>query len=269
MPLPRYAIIDAYTLEELRREYTIADAKGRVSLLKKLYRQSSSDRIPFEIARLAVEDPEVEVREWIARNGKYLDYSERRREGDNRIIEFPERNLEERLKNDPDPFVRACLRENPTTQHIEDWFRDSNHIERLALMRNPHVSRSLIEQIFDLENQQLGISFIERKELVLAYLNNAEAVRDSRRKVEEFIDGVDMVMTQGYYAQLWTYISKWPKRPKMQETFGKQSRTQFIPTSERLMKQRQKSIGHATNRFGGPQSLRIAMSMILRLSNWV
>ena len=113
MPLPRYAIIDAYTLEELRREYTIADAKGRVSLLKKLYRQSSY-RIPFEIARLAVEDPEVEVREWIARNGKYLDYSERRWEGDKCIIEFPERNLEERLKNDPDPFVRACLRENET-----------------------------------------------------------------------------------------------------------------------------------------------------------
>ena len=87
MGLGRYAVLDAYTLEELRREYARADAKRRISLLKKLNRQSG---IPSEIAGLAVKDPGVDVREWIARHGKYL---------------FKE--LEEYLKNDPDPFVRA------------------------------------------------------------------------------------------------------------------------------------------------------------------
>jgi len=37
MALSRYAVIDAYTSEELRREYQASDAKGRVRLLQGLY----------------------------------------------------------------------------------------------------------------------------------------------------------------------------------------------------------------------------------------
>src|SRR5205809_6954258 len=102
MTLSRYQIIDAYTLEELRREYQASDTKGRVRLLRKLYK----DRIPpYKIVLMAVEDQNVEVRQWIARNGEHLDYQDSR-------DEFPNRNLEDRLRNDPDPFVCACLREN-------------------------------------------------------------------------------------------------------------------------------------------------------------
>ncbi len=184
MSLYRYDVWDAYTLEELRRKYTRADAKGRVSLLKELYSDSKGGLIPFEIARLAVEDENVEIREWIALHGRFLDYSQSRNERRNDSIEFPERNLEDRLKNDPEPFVRACLRENPTAFsgtgdfYWMPYFQQANHLERLALMRNPEVwcGNDLIKRIFDHENHELGISLEERKELIAAFLTNKEAL---------------------------------------------------------------------------------------------
>ncbi len=68
MELSRYTFPDDYVVEELRRKYHNSDAKGRIRLLKKLYRHDH--RPLFEIALLAVEDAHVEVRQWIARHGK-------------------------------------------------------------------------------------------------------------------------------------------------------------------------------------------------------
>ena len=106
MPPSRYTFYDPYIIEELRRKYQQASAKGRIRLLRQLHRP------PFEIVLLAVEDTDVEVRQWIAR---YSDLAYRERDFVNGqwIFKFPERNLSDRLKNDPDAFVRACLQENP------------------------------------------------------------------------------------------------------------------------------------------------------------
>jgi hypothetical protein len=184
MSLHRYDVLDAYTLEELRRKYTRANAKGRVSLLKELYEQKQDNPIAFEIARMAVEDENVEIREWIAVHGRFLDYRQTRNEGRKDCVEFPEQNLEDRLKNDPEPFVRACLRENPTVFsgtgdfYWLPYFQQANHLERLALMRNPEVwsGKDLIKRIFDHENDELGISIEERKELIADFLTNKEAL---------------------------------------------------------------------------------------------
>jgi hypothetical protein len=98
----------------------------------------ASNLAKSQIALLAVEDPQVEVRQWIARHGNYLDYSRSHPEHSNN-------NLEDYLKNDPDPFVRACLHENPTVFNAWDraawlkYFQEATHMERLALMRNPEV----------------------------------------------------------------------------------------------------------------------------------
>jgi hypothetical protein len=179
MELGRYTFSDAYILEELRRAYQAADTQGRIRLLQQLYRDGQ--RAPFEVAQLAVEDPDVEVHQWIARHGNYLDYRESR-------DEHTDRNLEDRLKNDPDPFVRACLRENPTAFHgwgTTDWievFRGATHLERLALMRNPEAEKAhaLIEKLFDYEDQELSINLEARKELILAFLTNNHALSRSR-----------------------------------------------------------------------------------------
>ena len=120
-PLPRYTIPDAYTLEEFHRLYHSADAQGRIALLKELYsgHRRGEGRASFEIALLAIADPHVEVRQWIARYGKYLDYSKEQGPGPEPEPEpEPEKDLAQRLRQDPDPFVRACLRENPTFPRI-------------------------------------------------------------------------------------------------------------------------------------------------------
>lgn len=105
MALYRYAAIDAYTLEELRHEYKNSDIKGRIRLFKKI--QKNGYRAPYEIALLALED--VELRQWMARHAVWLDYRDRGPDNPGERIGPPERNLEERLRNDPDPFVRPCV----------------------------------------------------------------------------------------------------------------------------------------------------------------
>jgi hypothetical protein len=91
MDLGRYIFPDEYILEELRRDYQHTDTKGRILLLRKLCRDDQ--HAPCEIALLAVEDPNVEVRQWIARHGKYLDYRKDQEDSD----QDPNRNLEDRL----------------------------------------------------------------------------------------------------------------------------------------------------------------------------
>jgi len=105
MALYRYAAIDAYTLEELRHEYKNSDIKGRIRLIKRL--QKMGYYVPYEIALLALED--VELRQWMARHAARLDYRHWDPDNPGERIGPPERNLEDRLRNDPDPFVFSTL----------------------------------------------------------------------------------------------------------------------------------------------------------------
>ena len=234
MAMSRYSIHDAYTVEELRREYQASDAKGRIRLLRKLYRTLKP---PYEIALLAVEDPNVEVRQWLARNGWQLDYREEvYRETEESEEEpvynekgelvgwrctdeteqskfdpryrYPDRDLEGRLRKDPDPFVRACLREN---SHVysrfgfwKQWFAEATHLERLALVRNPGVDEQLVERIFDPEDKELQIDLGQRKELLFALLTNRDFIHSSREL------SWDDVRNPMHFAKLWQLASKWP-----------------------------------------------------------
>ena len=213
MALSRHGIIDSYTLEELRREYQNTDAKGRISLLKKLYGEGQIP--PYEIARLAVEDQDVQVRQWIAKNGEWLDYRDSQYVDKQLVYKYPDRNLKDRLKNDPDPFVRACLRENPAAFRSWDaaeWyahFWEATHLERLALVRNPEVHEDLIECIFDHEATELGIDLQQREQLVLAFLSNEEAIRNSYRQEYKGL-GTER------FSKLWRLASKWPESVSVQ-----------------------------------------------------
>lgn len=179
MALHRYRVIDAYTLEELRREYLHSAAKGRIRLLRYLQKHTW---IPCDIARLAVEDQSVEVRQWIARHGD-LRYPPLAFFHGEWLKENPSEELAERLKNDSDPFVRACVRENPSTfwfrtWDIEQWlaaFREASHLERLALVRNPNVGSELVKHIFKGDCGEFALDPLERKELAWAALSNSAA----------------------------------------------------------------------------------------------
>src|SRR5262249_5696526 len=155
---------------------------------------------------------------------------------------FPERNLEDHLKNDPDPFVRACLRENPSVfsslsdKEWERYFHAATPLERLALVRNPTLGKfgaglTLVEKIFDLEDTDLGIDRDTRKELILAFLTNTHALkmscwdnidfatggirRGDRGDIDALLDsvyhGYSQYLIEAHFSKLWMLISKWPQ----------------------------------------------------------
>lgn len=209
MELSRYSVPDPYVLEELRREYQAADARGRIHLLQKL--QKGDALIPSEILSVAVEDPHAEVRQWVARFGKLYN------------IEHANEQALAKIRNDPDPFVRACLRENTSVfsrfGFIYDWrkwFDEATHLERLALVRNPGVYEDLIEKIFDPDDTELGINAEQRKELALAFLTNKDAVAKSRRRWQEFgMDGWGWYRNTSHFQKLWELASKWPPESRV------------------------------------------------------
>ena len=91
-------------------------------------------------------------------------------------------DLETRLREDPDPYVRACVYENPLFggfKHINqsiELFLEAAPLERLALAQNPNVGKKLIEQIFTYDETQLGIAIAERRDLIRAFSTNTKAI---------------------------------------------------------------------------------------------
>ena len=222
MALSRYSVIDAYTLEELRRQYQAADASGRIRLLAQFPKADDeedykSPALPAEIMRMAAEDDSSAVRQWIARNGCFF--------GDD------SKPLTDRLITDSDTFVRACLMENHT--HVS-WlnagraFLFATHLERLALARNPDVAKAdkLICKIVDLEDkdegpgdkigslEKLGIDFEQRKQIALAFISNPAVQKDSRRDIDNDpylrIDGFASFSTRDRWSKVWKLTAKWP-----------------------------------------------------------
>jgi hypothetical protein len=179
--------LDAFAVEELRRLYQSVDARGRIALLQ-------SDTLPFEIARLAVEDPNAEVRQFFARHGR--DYRELLRDAGGGF-RFSERDLLEILRKDSDPFVRACVYANPAFKPLlnvitagpgealgamagigmltKKWWSEATHLERLGMVRNREFSSCMLEE---LKSNELGLSSEQRKELIWAFLAARDEVRD-------------------------------------------------------------------------------------------
>jgi hypothetical protein len=204
MALSRYAYIalDDYTLEELRREYHSLGPKGRIRLLQRL---APNGNLHEKVRQLAVEDRNAVVRQWFARE-----------------VDDLYRDQIERLKNDPDELVRACLFEgpalaptsvlNPETAWLA-WFKEATHIQRLAMMRNRELPHKFIETVFDPEDTKLGIDMKVRAQFVFAILSNKRAV-EATEWVQIWDDpyGIDQGRKEDkrHFATLWALAGKWP-----------------------------------------------------------
>ncbi len=239
---PRYGIQDAYTIAELTRSYERENSRGRIRLLRRVYRQGV--RLPYELALKAVTDSDSSVREWMAREAQDLDYSERQylpvqAEQASTILGpsgepltytdtvthlHSDRNLIERLKQDSDPFVRAALYEN---HHLFSKFgmsalggdgigvfRECAPLERLAMMRNKELSLEFVKRILDPQDTTLFLENEERATLAKACLVNPQVIHNGRLSREMFPAGAD---GWGNYTirkdseAIWELAAKWPE----------------------------------------------------------
>jgi len=238
---PRYGIQDAYTIAELIRSYERENSRGRVCLLRRMYRQRV--RMPYELALRAVTDSDSSVREWMAREARDLDYSERQyppaeTEKASTILGpngesltytdtvahfYPDRNLYERLKRDTDPFVRAALYEN---HHLFfkfgmsalggdgiEVFRECAPLERLAMMRNKELSLEFAKRILDPQDTTLCLGNEERAVLAKACLVNPKVVQNGRQSRKIFPAGADgwgNYTIQKDSEAVWKLAARWP-----------------------------------------------------------
>jgi hypothetical protein len=225
MALSRYTVIDAYTLEELRRQYRSSDVPGRIRFLAQFRKADdgprvSTEALPFDIVFSAAQDDNVEVRQWIARNGCFdmQNFVQSLVDG----VSDPIDAIVNHLKSDPDPFVRACLYENQALfglGNAEAAFGNATHLERLALVRNPALVRAtkLIQRLFDPDNTELEINLDQRRELALAFISNPEAQRDSRCNGGLFGSGQRigpgdnwaLYESSNHWSSIWRLAAKW------------------------------------------------------------
>jgi hypothetical protein len=217
MTLPRYyTVVDAYILEEARRKYEAANSRGRIRVLREL---QTGGCLPLQIAMLAAHDPSSQVRQWFAHHCSNFFGVER---GPGEEWEEQRRAwtlLVEALKGDSDPFVRACLRENPAV--FGSWnskaeFLEATHMERLALMRNPAVCTMLVEQVFDPQDTELGMDLDARSDLCRAFLSNEARLHeltDDARLCPEHKRAWDWEKeadARRFLSALWRLAWKWP-----------------------------------------------------------
>ena len=196
MKLPhRYSFPDPYITEELRKQYNSASSERRLRLLAKL----NKEKIPYGVAVLAVQDPDARVRAWFAKNAVVLRYEPKEQGGECH-------DFEATLASDNDPYVNACLYENPMgpggVQNFDQAMRvfgDAKPLSRLALVRNCNVSLELIEQIFRFDEPKLGISLNERSELVRAFLTNHKVIAQSHKDSFDFADGFAWFTTTRHF----------------------------------------------------------------------
>jgi hypothetical protein len=224
----RYSNPDDYTIEELRRTYERSDGKQKIRLIRILQKKHE---LPLEIARLVVSDSNVEVREWYAKNGDFQPRISSKvykaGEGDGwELSRRTSHELENALRNDPDPFVRACLHENSHafgSYSGEAWvgyFAAANHLERLAAMRNMGVDEELVKRVFDPDNADLKINIHERAELAFAFLSNEHKIhklKDRALLCEEhevfkdfYTDGFSDYAANSFFDFIWRQAEKWP-----------------------------------------------------------
>ena len=215
MKLSRYTFLDDYILAELIREYEASDSRGRIQLLERLYQDGAIP--PFEIARMAMIDSSAQVRHWIAKCGRHFDYRVNRIPENDNDRENSERNLAELFEKENDPFIKACLRENPhffdALTRIPDWkefFSKLTHLERLAAVRNPNLDKEIIEAILDPDDRHLTLSTAQREELGRAIFTNSKFIADTNMETEDFRDGYIWYLNDKHRSTLWKLAAKWP-----------------------------------------------------------
>jgi hypothetical protein len=215
----RYVAQDEYILEEIQRRFLAGDRDERIRVLDEAYRAKG---LPYKLALVVLEDPDPIVRAWLAMNARDLDFREQTFDADVETFRFSDRDLWERLRSDPDMFVRAALHENPHyppyeqgPMFAERQFSQLSKLERLALMRNPVLATigvsDLVLKIFDTSDRSLSITPEERVDLALAFMTNLAVMEASRgHSMRSGIDGYEKYSHEKECERLWALLTTFP-----------------------------------------------------------
>ena len=196
----RYQRWDEYTIAEVGRRFASGTREDRLELLSECYAERRS--LPYEIASQVLDDPDTTIRLWMAKHARDLDLRERiwterpehkpeaakaataeRKPEDE--YKYPDRNLWEVLRKDPDPLVKAALFENPAANRYEP-LKNTPQLCRLAYMRNPErggcglgFDGEEMLNLFDPSAKLTWISDSEREALMMAFLSNPAVIASS------------------------------------------------------------------------------------------
>jgi hypothetical protein len=128
------------------------------------------------------------------------------------------------LRNDSEIAVRAAACENRAflssavlSREQVKLLADLTHPERLALMRNPMIDGDLVEKIFDRSDTELGLSDLERAQLIYAYLSNEDKFDTRNLDTGSYqkvgipnYDAYDMVRTnEKHFERMWKLALQW------------------------------------------------------------
>jgi hypothetical protein len=104
--------------------------------------------------------------------------------------------------------------------HWQAAFKKANHLERLAMLRNPLVDYELVEKIFDPEDGEFALNMEARGQLAAAYLTNEHALNFEPISYNEWCARIGTDDAFGYvdihsrarthFDKLWELASKWP-----------------------------------------------------------
>jgi hypothetical protein len=176
----RYRVWDAYTKAEFQHHFANGSRQERLQLLAECY--ADGGYLPYKLASLVLEDSDPEIRLWMAKNARYLDYRP--------VDKNPDGNLWERLSRDESPLVSAALYENSNAFAFDvgtDTFPKLPQMCRLAYVRSPIHGRCLVSRwaelllaIFDPSNKSLELVDGDRTDLARAYLTNPAVLAQAR-----------------------------------------------------------------------------------------
>lgn len=210
---------DDYETQMWVHEYqSMGDAHGRKEILRQLFKAGAWMKPEF--LDMIYADENTYVRAWAAAH-LHLDFKDDSDSKNPREL----RDYEPALLNDPDPLVRAAVWSNPECKRLpfgmygidlsEDWkaqFRSMGALERLALMRNPHLPGSYVLALLETPSEELGISREEHVRILTTAAANPNLVGNSRRTGRDYWMGRfgDPFRACEEYGKMWKLsLEKW------------------------------------------------------------
>jgi hypothetical protein len=190
----RYLFLDDYAKADLKAHLESLSPQERIEFLVKLTAVvPRTDRHAEVFEEFLVADPSAAVRAWAARTFGF-----------------------KKLTEDREPLVRAAWHEyqdglrgifRKDHEQVEEFLKLSQ-LERLAWIRNRWFPDVLVRSIFDLSNEKLSLSEMERSWLIASFLTGNGVLLRGNEGGRNWRDST-------LAEELWKLAASWPPHPSV------------------------------------------------------